>query len=862
MTYSPAGLTTTYQPPSYSSAIQEVPTRASTKDVEDAPDSAATKENSPLSATLKTKVGQNRKRLVFQDPVAFRYLEEDPATDVIGRWKTLQGYEMYLVEQWACSRTHPTFLICTYTGDPSHTILVNVLSAPSDESSWSPRLQIYFQAVSQFHAKEKDTPLGTLMVTNLSNFPSTLTVIAIPDGNVRKHREDFIVNENLKRMGCSGRAAINVQPPQPSTIAKYHHLYRTSEAVPLYQSVMELVRICQTALVMYDKLQPTYADGLLCDVTEKAISDWWTDIGTYFYNVEPSDGVLGPTTVAALLGLLLGAYNRLKVFGSPVGKEVLDTVSMKRAIGHFQKGQKVERTRRLDRETLDRLHRATAKSAAGEGWNAAKAVKSTVAELSGKGGEMVMGIVGSRDKVGISDAETMDIEIFSQVVTGPRMKWLWQGKPVKSADMFSKPTDDLNGRIFSTDDQGNFLWTSNHHDSLDGGVLERTDTSLTTQTQEIKSSRNRIRGAVPGLKPHVHRTTTNEAHAEWVESATAAEQMALRDPYFHNRDHSLRPPLISQPSGPTALDMALLEAEAKSPKKTREQLRRTTTDYEKRLPGHREQLRPALQGDSPRRRKVNSELADIRNEFKADIYRNFSADLPYKGFTSKALRRSASAVHIQMRQGPNPRTERINRQLSFSLVENAVSDFGEKVLDDRVPAGPIEGDLTNALAERDAVVAGAIRKANRIQRIQQGLIPYTEDRVAHVEHLDHLAHEHLNQLNEMYYQRLDDYQAHQATSSDVVSHEKSGLTESFRRVEMLGAKLDYELDALQSRMQEAEDGVNDFERNVVAIEAKIKKLIGDEKPSSEPWYQRLLSSLATRKETATYDDSEQVITDG
>src|ERR1700712_464446 len=46
---------------------------------------------------------QSRKRLVFADPVAFRYLEEDPAPDAIERWRRLKGYEMYLVEQWACS---------------------------------------------------------------------------------------------------------------------------------------------------------------------------------------------------------------------------------------------------------------------------------------------------------------------------------------------------------------------------------------------------------------------------------------------------------------------------------------------------------------------------------------------------------------------------------------------------------------------------------------------------------------------------------------------------------------------------------------------------------------------------------------
>lgn len=729
--------------------------------------------------------------------------------------------------------------------------MVNVLSVPSDESTWSPRLQIYFQAVSQFHAKEKDTPLGTLMVTNLSAFPSALTVIAVPDGDVKRHREDFIVNENLKRMGCSGRAAINLQPPQSSTAAKFHRLYRTSEIVPLYQSVMELVRTCQTALVMYDKIQPSYADGLLCDVTERAVNDWWTDIGTYFYNVEPNDGILGPTTVAAILGLLIGAYNRLKASGSPVGKDVLDTISMKRAIGHFQKGQKMERSRRLDRETLDRLHRATAKNASGEGWTVPKAVKSTVAELSGKGGEMVMGIVGGRDKAGISEAETMDIEQFAQLVTGPKMKWLWQGKPIKSGGVFATPSDDLNGRVFSTDDQGNFLWTGNQHDSVsDGGVLERTDTSYTNQTQDGKSGRSRIRGAVGGLKsynPRYHRDS--EETQEWVESAAAATSRSSKD-NFSFRDHTLRPPMGPRlNAGLPAFDLALANARPTSPKDVQgHNLSRLDTTPEMRVPSYREQLRPALPGDSPRRKKMNADLADIRNEFKADIYRNFSAEMPYKGLHSGALRRSQSAVQLIGQTSDSPRQNRINRRLSFSVVENAILELGESVIDEGIVRGKIEGDLTNALAERDALVAAAQKKAMRIQRIQQALIPYTESRVAHVEALDNTAYEHLQQLNELYYHRLEEYQTLQATSSDIVSQEKNALTESYRRIEMLGAKMDYELESLQSRLQEVEDGVDDFERNVLVIEAKVRELNGDERQSSMPWIQRLMNLMGSRKQ--------------
>ncbi|KAK5454176.1 hypothetical protein LTS15_006176 [Exophiala xenobiotica] len=829
----------------YRGSPQDKSAKSSPKEDHEGPEHDEQIVASPVSAgSRQSRPGQSRRRMVLSDPIAFRYLEEDPATDAIERWRRLEGYELYIVEQWACSRTHPTFVICTYTGDPSHSILVNVLAVPGDETAWSQRLQVYFQAVSQFHAKEKDTPLGTLMVTNLSGFPSALTVIPIPDGDVRKHKEDFIVNENLKRMGCSGRAGLNLQPPQPSTVAKFHHLYRTSETVPLYRSVMELVRVCQIALVMYDKLQPAYADGLLCDVTEKAVNDWWTDIGTYFYNVEPSDGILGATTVAALLGLLIGAYNRLKAFGSPVGKEVLDVYQMKRAIGHFQKSHKMEKTRRLDRETLDRLHRATAKNAAGEGWTVPKAVKSTVAELSGKGGEMVMGIVGSRDKAGISEAETLDIDRFAQLVTGPRLKWLWQGKPIKSGD-FVAPVDSLNGRVFKTDDQGNFLWTGDRHDSIfDGGNLERTDTSMTNQTLDGRSNRVRIRDAVGGLKTHRSQYSKDaEDSQDWIDSGLSKSSRHLPHEY------TSRPPMTPRQTGPPAFDMALREAGTSSPKDSRSQpFTRADTTSEKQVPSHRQQLRPAQPGDSPRRKKLIAEMTELRNEFQSDIYRNFSAQLPYRGFHSRVLRRSASAIALTGRmEVDSPRTNRLTRRLSFSMVENAVFRMPENVAEEGIVKGRIEGDLTNTLAERESLVAAAQKKARRIQTIQQALVPFTEGRVAHVETLDHAAHQNLEHLNELYYHRLEEYQTLQATSSDIVSHEKSALAESLRRIEMLGAKMDYELDSLQSRLQEVEDGVGDFERNVLAIEARVKQLIGQEAPTSVPWIQQVLNFLGSRK---------------
>ena len=64
---------------------------------------------------------------------------------------------------------------------------------------------------------------------------------------------------------------------------------------------------------------------------------------------------------------------------------------------------------------------------------------------------------------------------------------------------------------------------------------------------------------------------------------------------------------------------------------------------------------------------------------------------------------------------------------------------------------------------------------------------------------------------------------------------------------MLGAKLDYELNALQSRMQEVEDGVEEFERSVNTIEARVKELAGAEDRESNGWVQRMMGILSLKQ---------------
>ncbi|KAJ5219285.1 uncharacterized protein N7498_001384 [Penicillium cinerascens] len=803
------------------------------------------------------QIPHGHQRLVFTDPVALQYLEEDPSTDVLHRRSTLLGYEIYIVEQWACSRIHPTFIISTYTGDPSHKVIVGVLSVPTDETTWSPRLRMYFDAMKQYHARKKETTLGTIMVTDLNSFPSALTVIPVPEGDLKKHREDFIVNENLKRLGCAGRAGLKLQPPTAATEAKFHQLYRTSERVPFYNAVIELVKQCQIALMVFDKLAPEFVDGLLCDVTEAAVNDWWTDIGTDLYNIEPSDGALGPTSVAALLGTLLGARNRLNTYGAPVGKDSFDIDNLKRGIGGFQKSQKMNKSRRLDRRTLERLRRVTAKAANAEGWT--DAVKSTMAELSGQGGEMVMGMVRGREKGGIADVETLDLDNFVQCCYGSRAKWLWLGKPRKSGPQAGFRGTDAN-MMFTTNDQGGYVWTSRKKPSTEDLHAERVATGLDKQwkapeslvaeerdhrkkgvsgrVSDARAGLGRFKDAVglPGLRSHHHKhsregseLTHDAAYHPHIDSDTEVSVSKIKTSSSIEADGKAekRPDddPDDQPAAPTDegadikapeihIDSAPAEMEPKPHPEEADQVA---------------ELQPV--------QTVDDESSDIERmrsrSTAASSEPGQDRDEPVSGLALMALRRPQSCEDLRNLENDNERRDdRCARHLSFSNVEEVVLNW--KPLGDQ----PLVEDTTNlevALGQEDMLASDARIFSSRILELSERTVPWVERQVDAVDGLNKRLYERHEELNSVYLERFGDYQKLRERSSDLLSDEQSHLSDGVKRVELLGAKLDYELHVLESKVEDMEEGLTDFERHIVNVETRIKGLLQGEEEHSISW---------------------------
>ncbi|KAK6820553.1 Protein STB2 [Apiospora arundinis] len=779
--------------------------------------------------------GPQRRRIVLADPVAFRYLEEDPSVNVIERKSVLRGYELYMVEQWACSRSSPTLVIVTYTGDEKHSVVVGVLGVPQDESTWTPKLRVYFKAIQQFHARPKTTPLGGADVDQPEQLP------LCPD--------EFIVNEDLKRLGCSGRSGMTLSEPTPAAKAKFLQLYKTNEKIAFADAVIELVKLCQVALLMFGKLEQDYIDGLLCDLTETAVGDWWTEFGTEYYNIEPTDGILGPTTVAALLGLLMGARNRLSYFGAPISKDVFDIDATKRGISYFQKYQKLERNRRLDRQTLHKLHGATAKAAAGEGWGVQKAVKSTVTEIGG-------------------------------LAHGERAKWLWYGKPKRTTiEQPDRSMPDIPNMLFGKDDQAEPVKrihsapldeelnarrkedsSAVYSDALRRGVFK----SVAGKMSDARSGLGRIKDAVSGAgsRGHVPRPSRDES------SGTTA---------YSGTDNSFLSPTSALVGSPTpAAGIGRAFTWKNKPEEYHDGFRKDleNTSSAPVSVGGFEQLDTLPDGQphviqSGDEKLVadaiarQSQVSEIRNEVAklessvADMGKDNRKNLqgPAVGIVSRL---DSSVLQLYRRHsvaGIEAQTSLLNenrwpRRLSFGDAEEAVLTWTELAILDSEEGDDNNDDLAenrNASLDRQAQLAEVARGLYmNVHGIARRMQPWVETKVESIAALDERYAAQQEELQGLYYQLMDAYRRAQDNSQEMLAGERANLTEAVKDVEVTIAKLEYEINALVSRVADVEDGVAQFEIQVDAVERRADELKAQlETEGWLHWAVRTLTGIGT-----------------
>ena len=89
-----------------------------------------------------------------------------------------------------------------------------------------------FERWAEEKARPMQTEAGVLHTTNLTVFSSLLNVISLPTdhGDYEAQLPMFLINLNLKRLGCGARSALNLSYPTYDLYSGHSVLLKEAEA--------------------------------------------------------------------------------------------------------------------------------------------------------------------------------------------------------------------------------------------------------------------------------------------------------------------------------------------------------------------------------------------------------------------------------------------------------------------------------------------------------------------------------------------------------------------------------------------------------------------------------------------------------
>ncbi|CAG8474279.1 6950_t:CDS:10 [Paraglomus brasilianum] len=337
--------------------------------------------------------------------------------------RLLEGYQVYIVEQWVSDRKRPYNTVTVFTGDTSHKAKAWILSVPEDTpNSYDRELERLFESLKTDLARPKNTELGTIMVTNLNTFPPALNTVLVPDGDFEGQKMYFYVNLNLRKVGCSGRGAMLLKKPTDVQQNKFIQLYqiKKSEQITFEGAVLELVTLVQTALLFFGLFPKQHLDGLLCDTTQNALATFKTKFAHILQIRDNAlnPNILDPNLVAGLLSLVIIIRNKLNSLGYQVAKDPFsEPDNLITAIELFQKSAKICITRFLDTYTLNEISKISEKERFPDALKVHKVLKS----------KLEPGLLNQQ-----VDVFTTDIDEFARQVHIERLEYLWRGRVKQS----------------------------------------------------------------------------------------------------------------------------------------------------------------------------------------------------------------------------------------------------------------------------------------------------------------------------------------------------------------------------------------------------------------------------------------------
>ncbi|KAI8387813.1 related to Protein STB2 [Nakaseomyces glabratus] len=161
---------------------------------------------------------------IFPDMRALYNIGIESYKDVYYDEITVQGFEIYIVEQWIAERKLSA-VISSYTGNTQDVISAVRVVLNRDPHFWPHRFKRYYEELLPF-TQPKFISKGCIFVTNLSAMSSKLSLLHVECGDLRSVWHDFKTNFDLKKLHCTGRSALLLSAPASSAMNKFSQLFK------------------------------------------------------------------------------------------------------------------------------------------------------------------------------------------------------------------------------------------------------------------------------------------------------------------------------------------------------------------------------------------------------------------------------------------------------------------------------------------------------------------------------------------------------------------------------------------------------------------------------------------------------------
>lgn len=719
---------------------------------------------------------------LIPDSHAFYLLRQElggnTGTSSSNQSQKLNGYELYVIEQWACERRLNT-TVTAYTGNSNHHITVHVLSIPSERSHWTPLVAEYFDDTFRQHLRPKETEFGKLFVTSLSSFPSNLNLVRISCGNLDQAKFYFLLNEGLRRTGCGGRALLSVSKPSAASESKFRTLFKIHDKVPIEYAVVELVTLVQISLLYCGLLDAKYVDGLLCNYTAQAISAWWDKWGRIVYHTRPNETVLGPAKLAGIIGFITAVRDRLAVAGAKPPKDPFDANDFFRSLKHFQKHENLPRVPKIDNETYFRLVSLTGKKSNSELFGM---VKSAMKEVSGKTVQ------------GIADAETLDMERLVSTVQGARSKYLWLGKGSMKVNLgaahdFCQETGIPLSALSTTDDHpsGNLEFGKNMIRSVVTHRKQKSELPPLSPTILARTEATPEQPAYVNQEPDIY-------------DAEVADHSNLMDPT------KLNVPVMSSATASAAEN---LQANPK--------LDRDSAFHGHHLHKHRrERLRK--QGHHMKAKYFGSSKQFLESERISSDYSSDDEELENTPYASELEDDMSESSHDF---DPVDYISGMQHHLDDIVLDwrPCQSRCKEASLIRRYSFSDVE-EVINGIPSEDVALCTICKGLYRIAFYHEQLENQSKEMQrlfeAHGQHLSH--YEDVVEQKALTVERIHN-------RLQTLSAKQAALKSQVVDLDSIGARLQYETRMIQGRMREVEEAVDVFCNRVEALETRIANVV-------------------------------------